>query len=163
MDILFIYISSVIPFSCFPYANPYPIPTYPASMRVLPNPLTHSHITALAFLYTGASSLHRTKGRLSHWWQIRPVSSFSPSPNSSLGVLVLSPPMIGCEHPHLYWSGTSRASQETVVSSGCLQVLLDISNSVWVWCLQMGWIPRWGRLWMDFSSVSAPLFDHVFS
>jgi hypothetical protein len=24
-----------------------------------------------------------------------------------------------------------------------------IINSVWVWCLHMGWIPRWGSLWMD--------------
>jgi hypothetical protein len=28
----------------------------------------------------------------------------------------------------------------------CLQALLGISSSVWVWCLQMGWIPRWDSL-----------------
>ena len=42
------------------------IPSPSASMRVLPYPLTHSHLTALAFPYTGALSLHRTKGLPSH-------------------------------------------------------------------------------------------------
>jgi hypothetical protein len=32
----------------------------------LPPPTTHSHLTTLAFLCTGASSLHRTKGLPSH-------------------------------------------------------------------------------------------------
>ena len=36
------------------------------SMGVSPHPLTHSHLTILAFPYTGASSLHRTKGLSSH-------------------------------------------------------------------------------------------------
>jgi len=36
------------------------------------------------------------------------------------------------------------------------------ANSDWVWWLHMGWIPRWGSLWMTFSSVSAPLFIPVF-
>ena len=35
-------------------------------------------------------------------------------------------------------------------------------NSVWVCCLQMGWIHRWGSLWMAFPSVSAPLFVPAF-
>ena len=26
--------------------------------------------------------------------------------------------------------------------------LVGISSSVWVWCLYMGWIPRWDSLWM---------------
>jgi hypothetical protein len=60
-------------------------------------------------------------------------SSFSPSLNSSTGVPVVSL-MVGCEHVHLYWSGSGRASQETAIQ----QALLGISNSVWVWCLQMG-------------------------
>ena len=38
----------------------------PPSMRMCPNPPIHSRLTALAFLYTGASSLHRTKGLPSH-------------------------------------------------------------------------------------------------
>jgi hypothetical protein len=34
---------------------------------------THSCLTTLALLYTGASSLHRTKDLPSHWCQIRPL------------------------------------------------------------------------------------------
>ena len=45
-----------------PLQNPYPITPYRASMRVLLHPSTHSCLNALAFLYPGASSLHRTKG-----------------------------------------------------------------------------------------------------
>ena len=54
------------PFLVSPLQTPNSIPPYPASMRVLPHPPTHSCLTALAFLYTGASSLHRTKGLPSH-------------------------------------------------------------------------------------------------
>jgi hypothetical protein len=43
------------PFPISPLQASYPIPPYPASMRRLPHPPTHSHFTALAFLYTGAS------------------------------------------------------------------------------------------------------------
>ena len=71
-----------------------------------------------------------------------PFSSFSPSPNSSIGSSMLSL-MIGCKHLYLYWSGSGRASQGTTRPGSCQQVLLDISNSVWVWYLQMGWILRW--------------------
>ena len=38
----------------------------PASMRVLPYPPIHSYLPVLAFPYTGASSLHRTKGLFFH-------------------------------------------------------------------------------------------------
>lgn len=41
-------------FPVSPLQIPYPIPSYPTSMRVLPHPLIHSRLTALAFLYTGA-------------------------------------------------------------------------------------------------------------
>ena len=54
------------PFFVSPLQTPYPISPYPASMRVLPHPPIHSYLTALAFLFTGASSLHRTKGLPSH-------------------------------------------------------------------------------------------------
>jgi hypothetical protein len=40
--------------------------------------------------------------------------SFSPSTNPSIGVPMLSP-MVVWEHPHLYWSGLGRASQEIVI------------------------------------------------
>ena len=54
------------PFPVSSLQTPYPIPPYPASMRVLPHLPSHSCLTTPAFLYTGASSLHRTKGLLSH-------------------------------------------------------------------------------------------------
>ena len=38
--------------------------------------------------------------------------------NSSIEDPVLSP-MVGCEHPPLYLSGSGRASQETAVSGSC--------------------------------------------
>ena len=49
------------PFPMSPLQTANPIPPYPASVRVFPNPATHSYLTALAFLYIGASSLHRAK------------------------------------------------------------------------------------------------------
>jgi hypothetical protein len=59
--------------------------------------------------------------------------------------LVLNP-MVGCQHLHLYWSGSGKASHGTTISGSCQQAFLGISNSVGIWCLQMGWIPMWGRL-----------------
>ena len=161
-----------------------PIPTPPPFLWRC-SPTHHSCLTALAFPYAGASSLHQTKGLASHWCQIRPSSatyaagatglsmvffvwwfspwelwgglvdwyccssygvanpfrSFSPSPNPSIGVTVLSP-MVDCKHPHMYWSGSGRSSQETSISGSCQEALRGISNSVWVWCLQMGWMTR---------------------
>jgi hypothetical protein len=35
------------------------------------------------------------------------------------------------------------------------KALPDINNSVWVLWLYMGWIPKWGSLWMTFPSVPA--------
>jgi hypothetical protein len=72
-------------------------------------------------------------------------SSFSPFSNSSIGDPTLSP-MVGCEHPPLYLAGSGRASQETAITGSCQQALLRILNSVWVWCLNMGWIPRWDNV-----------------
>ena len=76
-----------------------------------------------------------------------PFSSLGPFSGSFIGALVLNP-MDGCEHPLLYLSGTGRASQETVISGSYQQALVGICSSVWVWWLYMGWIPRWGSLWM---------------
>jgi hypothetical protein len=42
-------------------------------------------------------------------------------------------PMVGLEHPPLYFSGPGRASQETAISGFCQQALVGIHNSVWVW------------------------------
>ena len=67
MDILFIYISNVIPFPGVPSRNTLPHPPSPASMMVLPYPSTYSlHLTTLAFPYIGAASLQWTKGLFSH-------------------------------------------------------------------------------------------------
>ena len=71
---------------------------------------------------------------------VNPFSFFSPFSNSSIGDTVLSP-MVGCEHPPLYLSGSDRASQQTAVSGFCQQALLGIHNCVWVWWLYMGGIP----------------------
>jgi len=172
----------LLPFQVSPLQTPYPIPPNPASMKLLPYPPTHSCLTALAFLYTGASSFHRTKDFSSHWCQIRPIfcyicswshgsahvfsldgglvpgsslvgwyccsyeiaspfSSFSPPSNSSIGVSVVST-MVGLKHLYLYWSGSGRAFQKTVISGSCQHTLLGMRNSVWVWCLYVGWIPR---------------------
>ena len=68
----------------------------------------------------------------------------------------------GCEHPPLYLSGSGRASLKTAISGSCQQALVGINNSVWVWWLHVGWIPRWGSLWMAFHSVSAQHFFSVF-
>jgi hypothetical protein len=89
-----------------------------------------------------------------------PFSYLGTFSSSSIGDPVLSP-MHGCEHPLLYLSGTSRASQETAISGSSQQALLGIYNSVWVWWLYMGWILRWGSHWMVIPSVSALHFVSV--
>ena len=67
LDIFFIFISNVIPFPSFLVESPYPIPPLPTSMRVFLYSPTHSCLPDLAFPYTGALSLHRTKGFSFHW------------------------------------------------------------------------------------------------
>ena len=62
------------PFPVSPPETSYPFPP-PASMKACPHPLTHSCLPTLAFPYTGASSLHRTKGLFSHWFPTRPSSA----------------------------------------------------------------------------------------
>jgi hypothetical protein len=55
-----------------------------------------------------------------------------------------------------------KASQETAISGSCQQALLGICNSVWVWCLYMGWIHRRGRFWMAFPSTSPLKFVPIY-
>ena len=56
-------------------------------------------------------------------------------------------------------SGTGRASEETAISGSCQKALIGICLvGIWVWWLFMGWIPKWGSLWMVVPSVSAPNF-----
>jgi hypothetical protein len=83
-----------------------------------------------------------------------PFSSLGIFSSSFIGDLALHP-MDDCEHPLLYLSGTGRASEKTAISGSCQQALAGICNSVWVWWLFMGWIPRWNSLWMVIPSVSA--------
>jgi len=40
--------------------------------------------------------------------------------------------MVGWEHPHLYLSGSGRASQKTAISGSCDHTLLGICNIVLV-------------------------------
>ena len=54
------------PFPVSPLETPYPILPPPASMMLLTYSPTPSCLPILAFLYTGALSLHRTKGLSSH-------------------------------------------------------------------------------------------------
>jgi hypothetical protein len=89
-----------------------------------------------------------------------PFSSLGPFSGSFIGNPVLCP-MDGCKHPFLYLSGIGRVSQETTVSGSCQQALVCVRNSVWVWWFSMGWIPRWGSLWMVHPFVSAPYFVSV--
>jgi len=98
---------------------------------------------------------------------ILPVGFETPSAPS---VLSLTPPlgspmfspMVRCRHLHLYQSSSDTASQETSMSGSYQQALLGISNSDWVWWLHMGWIPRWGSVWMAVFIVSAPHIVSVF-
>jgi hypothetical protein len=88
---------------------------------------------------------------------------------SAYWILSLAPPLrILCSvqcmavRVHFYnLSGTGRASQETAISGSCQEALVGIRNSVWVWRSYIGWIPRWGSLWMVIPSVSASHFLSV--
>ena len=55
------------PFLASPLEPPFSIPHPPASMRMLPLPPTHSHLTTLAFHYTGELSLHKIKSFSSYY------------------------------------------------------------------------------------------------
>jgi hypothetical protein len=170
-DIFFIYISNAIPKVLY---------------TLLP---THSYFLALAFPCTEAYKVCNTKGtlpsdgRLGHLlihMQLEKqalgllVSSYCSStyrvadPFSSLGTFSSSyfggpvfHPIDDCEHPLLYLPGIGIASYETAISGSLQQNLAGICNNVWVWWLIMGWIPRWGSLWMVHPFVLAPNFVSV--
>ena len=76
-----------------------------------------------------------------------PFSSFGAFSSSSIGGHVFHP-IEDCEHPLLYLPGTGIASYETAISVSFQQNLAGIFNSVCVWWLIMGWIPRLGSLWI---------------
>jgi hypothetical protein len=89
-----------------------------------------------------------------------PFRSLGTFSSFSIGSPVFHP-IDECEHPLLYLPGIGIASQEIAMSGSCQQNLAGICNSVWVWWLYMGWIPRWGSLWMVFPFISAPKFFSV--
>ena len=66
-----------------------------------------------------------------------------------------------CEHPLLYLPGTGIASYETTITGSLQQKLSGICSSVWAWWLTMGWIPRWGSLWIVHPFILAPNFVSV--
>jgi hypothetical protein len=76
-----------------------------------------------------------------------PFSSLGTSSSFSIGGPVFHL-IDDYEHPLLYLPGTGIASYETAITGSLQQNLSGICNSVWVWRLIMGWIPRWGSLWM---------------
>jgi hypothetical protein len=53
-------------------------------------------------------------------------------------------------------------SQETAMSGSCQQALPGICNNIQVWQMYMGWIPRWGSLWMALPSVYPSHFVSIF-
>ena len=123
--ILFTYISNVIPFPCIPSTTPLSsISPYPSSMRVLtyhgPTPTSQpEHSCTLGHLaLTGPRASPPIDARL---------DPFSPSPNFSIGVLVLRL-MVGCEHLYLYLSESGRASQETAVSGSVSKHFLALAR-----------------------------------
>jgi hypothetical protein len=63
------------------------------------------------------------------------------------------------EHPLLHLPGTGIASQVIAISLSA-QSCWHLPN-VWVWWLFMGWIPKWGSLWMAIPSGSALNFVSV--
>jgi hypothetical protein len=89
-----------------------------------------------------------------------PFSSLGTFSSSSIGGPMFHP-IHDCEHPLLYLPDTDIASLETAISGSFQQNLAGICNSVWVWWLTMGWIPRWGSLWMVHPFVLAPNFVSV--
>mgnify|MGYP006981809438 CR=1 FL=1 len=84
-----------------------------------------------------------------------PYSSFSPFSNSSTGDSIFNPKS-GCKNVPYYLSLSCGASEETPIAGSCQKALIVIFHIVWVWCLYVGWISRWGRLRMAFASFSAP-------
>jgi hypothetical protein len=70
-NIFFIYISNVIP---FPRFSPRNTLSLPPPLLLWGGSPTYTHLPTLAFLYTGALSLHRTKGPSCHWCLTRPSS-----------------------------------------------------------------------------------------
>jgi hypothetical protein len=150
-------------FKCYPESPLYPPPA------LLPNPPTPAswpwHFPVLGhIIFTRPRASPPSDGQLGHLllhMQLETralgilVSSYCCSsyrfadPFSSLNTFSSSfiggpmfHPIDDCEHPLLYLPGTGIASQETAISRSYQRNLAGICNSVWVWWLFMGWIPR---------------------
>jgi hypothetical protein len=89
-----------------------------------------------------------------------PFRSLGTFSSSSTGSLVFHP-IDDCEHPLLCLPGTGIASLATAISGSFQQNLAGICNSVCIWWLIMGWIPRWGSLWMVHPFMLAPNIVYV--
>ena len=125
LDILFIYISYAIPFPSFlSESSLYPPPT--------PQP-THSLFLPLAFPYTGAYNLQKTKGLSSHWWPTRPSSVtyaardrvppcvffgwwFSPKELWGYWLVHIDVPPVGLQTPSAPWVLSQAPSLGTLCS-----------------------------------------------
>jgi hypothetical protein len=155
-------------FKCYPESPLYPSPT------LFPNPPTPAswpwHSPVLGnIIFTSPRTSHSIYGRLGH-----PLLHMQRDTSSGAGVLVSSyccssyrvadpfsslgafsssfiggsvfHPIDDYEHPLLYLPGTGIASQEIAILGSCQQNIAGLCNSVFVWWLFMGWIPRWGIL-----------------
>ena len=89
-----------------------------------------------------------------------PFSSLDAFSSFSIGGPLFHP-IDDCEHPLLYLPATGIASYETAITGSLQQNLSGICNSVCVCCLIMGWIPRWGSLWIVHPFVLASNFVSV--
>jgi hypothetical protein len=130
-------------FKCYPrFQFPLWKPSIPSPLTLflwgcsLAHPPTPTCLIALAFLNTGKPS--QDQGLLLPLMPNRAPSATSVFPLTLPLMSLCSVPVVGCEHPHLYWSRSGRASQEIAASGSCQQALLDISNSIWIWCLHVG-------------------------
>jgi hypothetical protein len=147
-------------FKCFPLSRsplwkpPISSPL-PASMRMLTrahahtHTHTHSHLSSLAFTYTGVSNTLKAKGLSSHWCPAsHPLLHMWPEPIIIMCILWLVVQSL-------------RALAERGGSWPVDIVDPGIHNSIQYWRLYMGWIPRWGSLWLAFPSVSTPHFVSI--
>ena len=156
-----------------------------------PPPLrTHSNFLALALACTEAYKVCRTNETLfpmmadqaifcyicsqkHELWEILvssyccstyrvadPFSSLVTFSSSSIRGPVIHP-IANCVHPLLCLLGLCIASQETAISGSFQQNLAAVCNDVRIWRLIMGWIPRYGSLYMVHPFVSAPNFVSV--
>jgi hypothetical protein len=102
-------------------------------------------------------------------WLVDSVLPMGLQIPSAPSVIPLTPPL----RPHAQSEGWLQAFTSLLVrvwkslsGDSYIRLLSEITswhrNCVWVWWLHMGWISKWGSLWMAVLSVPAPLFVLVF-